>query len=387
MLTPHEFKRTRAARPRPDLGGDDLADLGTTCWCVGRISTDKHLSIGKAHAVRPKNWFVLAASGGPCGPPSVAVSVWLAVLVAASTGRRRGRPPWWRPSVWLVYWLAVLAAGVRPPCWWSVRGGVRPWPWWPFSWPLAAFRPSAGPLVRRGPFVALGGPCGPCVLALSVGSISAAACTRRRWCAVLVLACLVAPSVVAVAVSLAVLAGVAGVGVIAPCRGPWSVSLAASMGRRVVVCWWCHCAVPCWAVCRVRPSVLVSAVVGRWPSVRPCWCAGVRSVAGGRFLPCSVAVAARLGRRWCWCPSLVLAARVGLVLGLADWLAVWALPVVAAVAGGACACGGACLFQRASARAGWRWAVCGAFRGGGVRLPCLWWSLLVSHQRRPWPSV
>ena len=122
MLTPHEFKRTRAARPRPDLGGDDLADLGTTCWFVGRISTDKHLSIGKAHAVLPKTGLYWPPVVGPCGPPSVAVSVWLAVLVAASTGRRRGRPPWWRPSVWLVYWLAVLAAGIRPPWWRSVRG-------------------------------------------------------------------------------------------------------------------------------------------------------------------------------------------------------------------------------------------------------------------------
>ena len=122
MLTPHEFKRTRAARPRPDLGGDDLADLGTTGWYVGRFSTDKHLSIGKAHAVRPKIGLYWPPVVGPCGPPSVAVSVWLAVLVAASTGRRRGRPPWWRSSVWLVYWLAVLAAGVRPPCWRSVRG-------------------------------------------------------------------------------------------------------------------------------------------------------------------------------------------------------------------------------------------------------------------------
>lgn len=144
MLTPHEFKRTRAARPRPDLGGDDLADLGTTCWCVGRISTYKHLSIGNAHAVLPKNWFVLAASGGPCGPPSVAVSVWLAVLVAASTGRRRGRPPCWRPSVV----AGVLAGG---PCRWcpSAVLAVGPWlvsvrgrggrfrgPWRPFGRPL-----------------------------------------------------------------------------------------------------------------------------------------------------------------------------------------------------------------------------------------------------------
>lgn len=329
MLTPHEFKRTRAARPRPDLGGDDLADLGTTCWYVGRFSTDKHLSIGKAHAVRPKTGLYWPPVVGPCGPPSVAVSVWLAVLVAASTGRRRGRPPWWRPSVvgWCAGWRSLPLVSVRRAGGRSVAG-VRPWPWWPFSWPLAAFRPSAGPLVRRGPFVARGGPflglvCLPCQLVVFRRRLWPVAAGVRCWS----LRALCTPSVVAVAVSLAVLAGVAGVGVIAPCRGPWSVSLAASMGRRVVVCWWCHCAVPCWVVCRFRPSVLVSAVVGRWPSVRPCWCAGVRSVAGVRFLPYSVAVAARLGRRWCWCPSLVLAARVGLVLGLADWLAVWALPV------------------------------------------------------------
>ena len=345
MLTQHEFKRTRAARPRPDLGGDDLADLGTTCWFVGRISTDKHLSIGNAHAVLPKTGLYWPPVVGPCGPPSVAVSVWHAVLVAASTGRRRGRPPWWRPSVWLVYWLAVLAAGVRPPCWRSVRG------WCPSVAVVAVFVAAGGLLAVRwsaGPPWSFRGPwrpvCGPCVLALSCGSVPPPLVARRRWCAVLVLACLVTPSVVAVAVSLAVLAGVAGVGVIAPCRGPWSVSLAASMVRRVAVCWWCHCAVPCWAVCRVRPSVLVSAVVGRWPSVRPCWCAGVRSAAGVRFLPFSVAVVARLGRRSvlvsvagpcgpcgpCFGPCR-LAGRVGLASGWRRWLAVLALAVVLAL--------------------------------------------------------
>ena len=275
MLTPREFKRTRAARPRPDLGGDDLADLGTTCWFVGRISTDKHLSIGNAHAVLPKTGLYWPPVVGPCGPPSVAVSVWHAVLVAASTGRRRGRPPWWRPSVWLVYWLAVLAAGVRPPCWRSVRGGVRPWPWWPFSWPLAAFRPSAGPLVRRGPFVARGGPFGPCVLALSFGSIPPPLVARRRWCAVLVLACLYR--------------AVGGRGGRVAGRPCW--------------CRWCrcHCAVP-WPVVRVAGrqygppcgGVLVvslrRAVVGRvpCPSVR----AGVRR---GRSL------AVRPSLLVCWC--------------------------------------------------------------------------------------
>lgn len=159
MLTPHEFKRTRAARPRPDLGGDDLADLGTTCWCVGRFSTDKHLSIGKAHAVLPKiglYWPPVVARVGRrpwrcrCGLP-----YWWPPVLADAVAVRRGGG---RPCGWLVCWLAVLAAGVRPPCWRSVRGGVRPWPWWPFPWPVAAFRPSAGPLVRRGPFVARGGP-------------------------------------------------------------------------------------------------------------------------------------------------------------------------------------------------------------------------------------
>lgn len=329
MLTPREFKRTRAARPRPDLGGDDLADLGPTCWCVGRFSTDKHLSIGKAHAVLPKiglYWPPVVARVGRrpwrcrCGLP-----YWWPPVLADAVAVRRP----WRPSVWLA---GVLAGG---PCRWCPSAVLAVGPWWCPSVAVVAVFVARGGLsaVRwsTGPPWSFRGPWrpvfGPCVLALSVGSVPPPLVARRRWCAVLVLACLVTPSVVAVAVSLAVLAGVAGVGVIAPCRGPWSVSLAASMGRRVVVCWWCHCAVPCWAVCRGRPSVLVSAVVGRWPSVRPCWCAGVRSVAGVRFLPCSVAVAALSGRRWCWCPSLVLAARVGLVLGLADWLAVWALPV------------------------------------------------------------
>lgn len=397
MLTPHEFKRTRAARPRPDLGGDDLADLGTTCWCVGRISTDKHLSIGNAHAVLPKK---LVCTGRQ----------WSARVGRRPWRCRCGLPYWWPPV--LADAVAVRRGGVRPCGWctgWrslplvSVRraggrsvAGVRPWPWWPFSWPLAAFRPSAGPMVRRGPFVARGGPFSGLAsgapwwrpLALCACLVrwqcSAAACARRRWCAVLVLACLVAPSVVAVAVSLAVLAGVAGVGVIAPCRGPWSVSLAASMGRRVVVCWWCHCAVPCWAVCRFRPSVLVSAVAvaGRVrPSLLVCWCAvggwrpflAVFRGRGGPFGP-SVGVGVR---RWSLRPvwALFWALPTGWPCGPCQWLA--------AVAGGACACGGACLVKERRPVAGWRWAVCGAFRGGGVRLPCLW-SLLVSHQRRPW---
>lgn len=158
MLTPHEFKRTRAARPRPDLGGDDLADLGTTGWYVGRFSTYKHLSIGKAHAVRPKI--------GLYWPPVVARvgrRPWRCRCGLYTGGRQYWPTPW--PSAVLasvggrlVCWLAVLAAvAVRRGGGRSVAG-VRPWPWWPFSWPLAAFRSSAGPLVRRGPFVARGGP-------------------------------------------------------------------------------------------------------------------------------------------------------------------------------------------------------------------------------------
>lgn len=328
MLTQHEFKRTRAARPRPDLGGDDLADLGTTCWCVGRISTDKHLSIGKAHAVLPKTglyWPPVVARVGRrpwrcrCGLP-----YWWPPVLADAVAVRRGGG---RPCGWCTGWRSFPLVSVRRAGGRSVAG-VRPWPWWPFSWPVAAFWPSAGPLVRRGHFVARGGPFGPCVLALSVGSVPPPLVARRRWCAVLVLACLVC--------------AVGGRGGRVAGRPCW--------------CRWCrcHCAVP-WPVVRVAGrqygppcgGVLVvslrRALLGRvpFPSVRagvrrggrwPCpsvlaGVAGVRSVAGVRFLPCSVAVAARLGRRWCWCPSLVLAARVGLVLGLADWLAVWALPV------------------------------------------------------------
>lgn len=330
MLTPHEFKRTRAARPRPDLGGDDLADLGTTCWCVGRISTDKHFSIGNAHAVLPKNWFVLAASGRP---------VWAAVRggvgVACRTGGRQYWPTPWPSAVvasvrvagWCTGWrslplVSVRRAGGRPVA------GVRPWPWWPFSWPLAAFWPSAGPLVRRGPCVARGGPflglvCLPCQWVAFRRRLWPVAAGVRCWS----LRALCAPSAVAVAVSLAVLAGVL-VSVSlrravarGPCRWPpvWAAVWRCA-GGVIAPCLVGSCAVsvrPCW--CPPWRSLAVS--------VRPCWCAGVRSVAGVRFLPFSLPVAARLGRRWCWCPSLVLAARVGLVLGLADWLAVWALPV------------------------------------------------------------
>lgn len=386
MLAPHEFKRTRAARPRPDLGGDDLADLGTTCWCVGRISTDKHLSIGNAHAVLPKKWFVLAASGGPCGPPSVAVSVWLAVLAAASTGRRRGRPPWWRPSVWLVYWLAVLAAGGRPPCWRSVRG------WCPSvavvavsvaAGGLSAVRWSTGPpWPFRGPWRPVWALCA----CLSFGSVPPPLVARRRWCAVLVLACLVC--------------AVGGRGGRVAGRPCW--------------CRWCrcHCAVP-WPVARVAGrqcgppcgGVLVvslrRALLGRvpCPSVR----AGVRR--GGRW-PCPSVLAGVLvcGRwlasvscriPWPWRPvwavggvgvrrwslrpvwALFWALPTGWPCGPCQWwrrwLAVLALAVVLALSknvGPWLAGGGPCAVLS--------WC--------GVRLPC-WRSLLVSHQRRPWPPV
>ena len=144
MLTPHEFKRTRAARPRPDLGGDDLADLGTTCWYVGRFSTDKHLSIGKAHAVRPKiglYWPPVVARVGRrpwrcrCG-----LLYWWPPVLADAVAVRRGGV---RPCGWLVCWLAVLAAGVRPPCWRSVRG------WCPSVAVVAVFVAAGGLSVVR----------------------------------------------------------------------------------------------------------------------------------------------------------------------------------------------------------------------------------------------
>lgn len=309
---------------------------------------------------------------------------WPPVLAAAV-----GRPPWWRPSVWLA---GVLAGG---PCRWcpSAVLAVGPWlvsvrgrggrfrgRWRPFgrpsvrwvavvlSWPVAA---------------RVGLVCLPCQSAVFPPPLASVAAGVRCWC----LRALCTPSVVAVAVSLAVLAGFAGVGVIAPCRGPWPVSLAASMGRRVAVCWWCHCAVPCWVVCRVRPSVLVSAVA---VAGRPSVLAGL--LVCGRWL---ASVSCRVPCPWwpVWAVGGVGVRRWSL---RPVWALFWALPTgwpcgpcqwLAAVAGGACACGGACLFQRTAARG---WLAVGrvrCFRGGGVRLPCLWWSLLVSHQRRPWPPV
>lgn len=335
--------------------------------------------------------------------------MWAAVRggvgVACRTGGRQYWPTPWPSAVvaavrvagWCAGWRSLPLVSVRRAGGRSVAG-VRPWPWWPFSWPLAAFRPSAGPLVRRGPFVARGGPFlglasgGPSrPLLAGVLAFQSVVFRRRLRPSPLVCgagACVpFAPSVVAVAVSLAVLAGVAGVGVIAPCRGPWSVSLAASMGRRVVVCWWCHCAVPCWVVCRGRPSVLVSAVA---VAGRPSVLAGV--LVCGRWLavvscrfPCPWRPFRAVGgvgvRRWSLRPvwAVFWALPTGWPCGPCQWwrrwwLAVLALAVVLAY------------FKERRPVAGWRWAVCGAFRGGGVRLPCLW-SLLVSRQRRPWPSV
>lgn len=401
MLTPHEFKRTRAARPRPDLGGDDLADLGTTGWYVGRFSTDKHLSIGKAHAVRPKiglYWPPVVARVGRrpwrcrCG-----LLYWWPPVLADAVGR----PPWWRPSVWLA---GVLAGG---PCRWcpSAVLAVGPWlvsvrgrggrfrgRWRPFgrplvhwsavvlSWPVAALFWALPVVGRRGPCWLV---CLPFQLvvfrrrlwpvAAGVRCWSLRALLRRRWSRW-------------------------------PCRWP-----------SLLNCWCrCHCAVP-WPVVRVagrqywppcggvlvgviapsrggpcavvRPSVLVSAVVGRWPC--PSVLAGV--LVCGRWL---ASVYCRVP--WPWRPFRAVGGAGVRRWSLRPvWAVFWALPTgwpcgpcqwLAAVAGGACACGGACLVNERWPVAGWRWAVCGAFRGGGVRLPCLW-SLLVSRQRRPWPSV
>lgn len=245
MLTQHEFKRTRAARPRPDLGGDDLADLGPTGWCVGRISTDKHLSIGKAHAVLPKTglyWPPVVARVGRrpwrcrCGLP-----YWWPPVLADAVAVRRGGV---RPCGWCTGWRPLPLVSVRRAGGRSVvvsvrgRGGRFRGPWRPFGRPLVHW----SAVVLSWPVAArLGLVCLPCQLVAFRRRLWPVAAGVRCWS----LRALCAPSASAVAVSLAVLAGVAGVGVIAPCRGPWPVSLAVSTGRRVVVCWWCHCAVPC----------------------------------------------------------------------------------------------------------------------------------------------
>lgn len=197
---------------------------------------------------------------------------WPPVLAAAVAVRRAGVRPWW-----LVCWLAVLAAGVRPPCWRSVRG------WCPSVAVVAVFVAAGGlSAVRRsaGPPWSFRGPWRPVwalCACLTFGSIPPPLVARRRWCAVLVLACLVCA-----------VGGRGGRVAGRPCwcrwcrchcGVPWSVVRVA--GRQCWppcwrCCWWCHCAVPYWAVCRGRPSVLVSAVAvaGRVrPSLLVCWCA------------------------------------------------------------------------------------------------------------------
>lgn len=240
-LTPHEFERTRAARPRPDLGGDDLADLGTTGWYVGRFSTDKHLSIGKAHAVLPKTGLYWPPVVGPCGPPSVA-----AVRVA---GVLAGGPFRWCPS-------AVLAVGP-----WLVsvrgRGGRFRGPWRPFGRPLVHW---SAVVLSWSVAARLGLVCLPCQLvafrrrlwpvAAGVRCWSLRALLRRRrsrwpcrWPSLLV-------SLVSVSLRRAVARG--------PCRWP-----------------------PVWAaVWRCAGGVIAPCLVGPCAvSVRPCWCPPWRSLA------------------------------------------------------------------------------------------------------------
>ena len=396
MLTPREFKRTRAARPRPDLGGDDLADLGSTCWCVGRISTDKHLSIGKAHAVRPKiglYWPPVVARVGRrpwrcrCGLPYW----WPPVLADAVAVRRGGGRPW------LVYWLAVLAAGVRPPCWRSVRG------WCPSVAVVAVFVAAGGLSAVRwsiGPPWSFRGrwrPVWALCACLSFGSVPPPLVARRRWCAVLVLACLVC--------------AVGGRGGRVAGRPCW--------------CRWCrcHCAVP-WPVvrvagqpCRRVACVLVSLrrpVVGRVPwSVRPCWCPPW-SVAGRvhpSLLVCWCAVggwrpfiAVFRGRGGPFGPSVVLvsvagpcgpcgpcfgpcrlAGRVGLASGWRRWLAVLALAVVLALSknvGPWLAGGGPCaVLSVVVASACLAGGPCWCRTSGGRGRPS---NQRTKHQRPPW---
>lgn len=309
--------------------------------------------------------------------------MWAAVRggvgVACYTGGRQYWPTPWPSAVVASVRVAGWCAGWRP-CRWcpSAVLAVGPWPWWPFSWPR---RPFFG--------LASGGPSRPWlagVLAVSGGSVppplAPVAAGVRCWCLRALLrrrwsrwpcrwpSLLV--SLVSVSLRRAVARGpcrwpsvLAAVwrcagGVIAPCRGgPCAVS--------VRPCW-----CPSWSVAgRFRPSVLVCWYsVGGW---RPFL--AVFLARGGPFgsSVVLVSVAGPCGPCGpCFGPCR-LAGRVGLAR-------------VAAVAGGACACGGAGLVKERRPVAGWRWAVCGAFRGGGVRLPCLW-SLLVSRQRRPWPSV
>ena len=149
--------------------------------------------------------------------------------MACRTGGRQYWPtPWPSAVVASVRVAGVLAGG---PCRWCPSAVLVVGPWWcpsvavvavfVASDGLSAVRWSAGPPWSfRGP----GGPFGPCVLALSFGSIPPPLVARRRWCAVLVLACLVC--------------AVGGRGGRVAGRPCW--------------CRWCrcHCAVP-WPVVRV----------------------------------------------------------------------------------------------------------------------------------------
>ena len=314
-----------------------------------------------------------------CGLP-----YWWPPVLADAVAVRRGGV---RPCGWLVCWLAVRAAGVRPPCWRSARG------WCPSVAVVAVFVAAGGLSVARwstGPPWSFRGP----------------------WRPFLGLVCLPCQSVV-FRRRLRPPPLVCGAGACVPCCA------VGGRGGRVAgrPCWcrWCrcHCAVP-WPVVRVAGrqygppcgGVLVvslrRALLGRvpCPSVR----AGVRR--GGRW-PCPSVLAGVLvcGRwlasvscriPWPWRPvwavggvgvrrwslrpvwALFWALPTGWPCGPCQWwrrwLAVLALAVVLAY------------FKERRPVAGWRWAVCGAFRGGGVRVPCLR-SLLVSHQRRPWPPV
>lgn len=281
---------------------------------------------------------------------------WPPVLAAAVAVRRAGVRPWW-----LVCWLAVRAAGVRPPCWRSVRG------WCPSVAVVAVFVAAGGlSAVRRsvGPPWYFRGPWRP-VLGLVCLPFQSVVFRRRLWPVAAGVRCwslraLCAPSAVAVAVSLAVLAGVL-VSVSlrrAVARGPcrWPPVLAALLAVLLVVS-------------------LRRALLGRvpWPSVR----AGVRR--GGRW-PCPSVLAGVLvcGRwlvsvscriPWPWWPVWAVGG-----VGVRRWSLrpVWALfwALLAGRVGLASGGGGGwrclrlrwCLpCQRASARAGWRWAVCGTF--------------------------
>lgn len=336
MLTPREFKRTRAARPRPDLGGDDLADLGPTRWCVGRISTDKHLSIGKAHAVLTKTglyWPPVVARVGRrpwrcrCGLP-----YWWPPVLADAVAVRRGGG---RPCGWCTGWRPLPLVSVRRGGGRSVAG-VRPWPWWPFPWPVAAFRPSAGPLVRRGPFVARGGPFwalpvvgrrGPCWLVClpfqywnraadqwppSGWAVVGACYALHAWCGWPCRRCWLAQWVARTDTG-----------------GPWSLLAGrtdtAAVGGVVRVHWSLVRGGPCWAVWRpCGPSVVsLYLVTLSWP---------VWALLGAVSLPCV------------WCPFQFFNERAARG---------WAVLLV---------------------RTGWP---CYWLAG---RCPC-WWSLLVSLQR------